>query len=146
MGCCPVSALWLGPLPDPHVLFLKSLMQNNAECFQNSPVCICTPLEDGKAAEWVAAIWNAKPQKLKSPQNLGRTFRVLEHHLLVPRPLAPPPALQGPTPAAPLWESRTRATFSPAAELLPYAPPSSQQVASDKWEQQTDEARAFPQG
>lgn len=108
--------------------------------------------EDDTAAErqccTLAAIWSAKPQKLEGPQTLGRTFHVLEPHLLAPWPLTHtgplPPALQSAPPRAPL-PGRRRATFSPTtAQLLPYIALNGNQAAFSKREQQTGEARSFP--
>lgn len=94
----------------------------------------------------LAAIWSAKPQKLEGPQTLGRTFHVLEPHLLAPWPLTHtgplPPALQSAPPSG-----RRRATFSPTtAQLLPCIALNSNQAAFHKREQQTAEARSCPRG
>lgn len=80
-GDCRVSALRLGALPTPHVFPLQPWVQNNTERLRNSPAGSALPGGD-RAAGWQR--WNQRPSSAALRGSESRTFRVVEHHLLVP--------------------------------------------------------------
>lgn len=130
------------------VCFLKFLMQNNAEYFQNSQSASALLWRGGWQSCWVtalhrAAIWSTKtskaPQPFKTSGGHSMFWSTICWYLVWP----PPPALQ--QPGAPV-SGRTRALSPTATAEPPSASLNSNQAALYDREQPTDQARSSSQG